>query len=205
MPIRTARVAATLVFLCSTTLFAAPATLAPGSVLQVTFTATPNSSDLLFFFDPLPVTVTGSPVVTTQLFDGATLLGTIVAPLFTFSGDQYIQVLFRAPGSAFDPTTNPNATVDFTSIHNGTINGKITMTVSGGTITGFDTGNFFLYDAVSVGGGYLIQAHITRSPVTITGPPPVPTLAEPALAALGLILLAAGAAMIRTRTNASLG
>src|SRR6516165_4575463 len=52
------------------------ATFGPGSQLVATFTAKPNSSDLIFFFDNDVATLTGSPVFTTSIYDGQTLLGT---------------------------------------------------------------------------------------------------------------------------------
>lgn len=55
--------------------------LSPGEPLTATFTSVTNTSDILFFSDFYDnLSSTGNPVFTTQLFDGPTLLATVVSP-----------------------------------------------------------------------------------------------------------------------------
>jgi hypothetical protein len=172
----------------------------PGGTLQVTFTTHSNASDLLFFYTNDPLTVTGSPILTARLYNGATLLGTVTAPPYPFTGNQYFESGFRSPSSPFNPSSGLLAdrmtTVDLTSLQNGTIQGRIEVTVSGGSISGFDTTHFVLYDAVGSGGGFTPQNNVTGSPVTITATS-VPTLTEWGSALLAILLMAAGFRAVR--------
>src|SRR5690348_8260108 len=76
MIVRIGRNFAILVALLSPAVHGAVGTLQPGAVLQVSFTAVANTSDLLLFFNNDALTVTGSPVFTTELYNGSTLLAT---------------------------------------------------------------------------------------------------------------------------------
>lgn len=140
------------------------ATFGPGSQLVATFTAKSNTSDLVFFFDNDIATVTGSPVFTTSIYDGATLLGTATytVPLngATFVAD------FSSPGSPYQAVTIP-----FGGINAGTINGKLVTTVSGGSVTNFNTAKVFLYDAQSKSSNtYVPLGDITLTGITLNPP-----------------------------------
>lgn len=124
-------------------------TIGPGNSLEATFTTAPNSSDLLLFFSgDGPLTTTGSPVVSVELFNGASLLGTFTENV---SALVVINAWFESPvgqytGAVFDgPAPTP---VSFTSINNGSIAGELLLTVTGGTIT-FNESKLVFYDAVS--------------------------------------------------------
>ena len=125
-------------------------TLNPGDQMIATFTATPNTADILDYFNNDPLTITGSPVITTSLYDGSTLLGTHTASPFAFAGQFFFVITFAAPGGGSGAAMYSPTTVDFTSIHNGTINGRLVTTVSGGSVSGFNLANFVLYDATSI-------------------------------------------------------
>lgn len=124
-------------------------TLNSGDQIVATFTAAPNSADLLWFFNNNPVTVSGTPILTLTLYNGGTALGSIVAPPFVFGGNSYFQNFFEKPGSQYNNPAPPSTFVDFTSINNGTIAGILVWTVSGGSLSGFNLSDFILYDGIS--------------------------------------------------------
>jgi uncharacterized protein (TIGR03437 family) len=128
---------------------AAPPALAPGDVLQATFTSVPNTSDFLVFFDNDAFTLTGSPVLTTELFNGTNLLGSVVSAPTTYNGIASFGAYFKSPSSIFEGSPGQATLVDLTSIQDGTIQGLLRLTVSGGSISGVCTSDFVLYDAVS--------------------------------------------------------
>lgn len=125
-----------------------------GERLVVTFTAAPNSADLLLFFNNDPLTITGSPVFTTNLYDGDTLLGTYTSAPFTFNGVSTFISAFASPGGGSGGALYSPTTVPFSSIEGGTIAGRLVTTISGGSVSGFNSGDLWLYDATSIGGGY---------------------------------------------------
>ena len=129
---------------------AAPPSLLPGDVLEATFTSVPNASDLLWFFDTDSLTLTGSPVITTELFNGTNLLGSVVSAPITNGGSSSFQALFKSQSSILAAGPGLSAAVDLTSMQNGTIQGLLKMTVSGGSVSGICTADFELYDAKSV-------------------------------------------------------
>jgi uncharacterized protein (TIGR03437 family) len=151
-------------------------TFAPGDQLIITFTATPNTADLLLLFNNDPLTITGSPVFTTSLYDGQTLLGTYTAKPFVYNGVSTFICDFASPGggsgvSMYNPTTVP-----FTSINSGTIAGRLVTTISGGSVSGFNLADVILYDASSVPGGYKPLPDIATTSLTLqTNPAPSPT------------------------------
>src|SRR4051794_41947900 len=75
--------------------------LSPGRALEVTFTAIPSSSDVLLFFHNDPLTVTDSPVVSTELYEGATLIASTSNPPYFTSGAWRDIALFQFPSSAY--------------------------------------------------------------------------------------------------------
>lgn len=113
-------------FLWSTSVFAA--TLTPGEIAQYTFTTDPISSpcpgtcDTLFFSAGY-TSLSGAPTLTASLFDGTTLLG-------TFTSATFGEATFLSSGSLLSNAAAP--VVDFTNILNGTIDGIIELSVSGG-------------------------------------------------------------------------
>ena len=182
----------------STGLSAAVVTLSPGETLQMTFTSVPTTADLLVLFNYDSLTVTGSPVITTQLYNGSTLLASVVSPTFPAGGSQYYEAYFRSPSSIWNIGGAFMATADLSSMQNGTINGIIVVTVSGGAISGFDTTHFKLEDATSVSANEIDPlGDVTLGPVTLTAPPappaPVPTVSQFGLVLLAIGLIGAGA------------
>jgi hypothetical protein len=186
--------------------------LAPGGVLEATFTSVANTSDLLLFFSNDPLTLTGSPVITTELFNGANLLGSIVAPLFFFQGNHYYQAFFESPSTTLILNPGqPSTIVDLTSMQNGTIHGLIEVTVTGGSISGFSVSghssgsccspasNFFLYDAVSVPPRtYNPQSNLNNENLSLSSTP------EPATSVLFSIGLFGWLTIARYRLTAKL-
>lgn len=119
-------------------------TLSPGEVLRYTFIvdlSNPASSSCIGACDALLITSnlgdpTGFPVVF-QLFDGNTLLGQYVS-----TSDITCCVLggFSAIGTIYDPSFGaPAATqVDFTAFQSSTVNGRVDISVEGGSVQIFD-------------------------------------------------------------------
>jgi hypothetical protein len=156
---------------------AAGVTLGPGVTLQATFTTAPNNSDLLFFFDNTPTITTGSPVVTVELLNGSTPLGLFTYAIGPTAFPNILQVGFASVGSTFTGLqfSNTGPTIpraDFTSINNGTIAGKLVVTVSGGTIT-FDESALVFYDAVSCAGGCDTPKTDVKNITYSTNPPQI--------------------------------
>jgi uncharacterized protein (TIGR03437 family) len=158
---------------------AAPPALAPGDVLQATFTSVPNTSDFLVFFDNDPLTLTGSPVLTTELFDGTNLLGSVVSAPITYSGITSFEANFKSPSSIFAGSPDQSTVVDLTSMQNGTIQGLLRLTVSGGSISGVCTSDFVLYDAVSTSSSsYRPEGDLQNINITLSS---TPAAARPAI------------------------
>jgi hypothetical protein len=87
--------------------------------------------------------------------------------------------------------------VDFTDINNGTINGRLTVSVTGGTIN-YDAKHLILYDAMSLSAADIsILGDLTKTSTLVVTP-------EPGLASLlgiglvGLMLLFAQIRAMRT-------
>src|SRR4051794_4011709 len=138
---------------CPVLLSGAAGTLSQGRALEVTFSASSSSSDVLLFFHNDPVTVTGSPVITTELYEGRTLIAsTSNPPDFTGGGLRYIAI-FQAPTATYNGWlggwSGRTATTDLTLLSKGTNQGRIRVTVAGGSISGIDTEAFRLQDARS--------------------------------------------------------
>jgi len=146
----------------------------PGDQLITTFTAVPNTSDMLLFFTNDPLTVTGSPVLTTKLYNGQTLLGTYVASPFVYNGVAYFETGFVPQGSGVSVVSASG--VDFTSLNDGTINGRLVTTIAGGSISGFSLSDFVLYDAHSLPNGYRPLGDVTRTSLVLQGPSILPHL-----------------------------
>ena len=154
-------------------------TIGPGDSLEATFSAVPNPSTLLFFFDVVPLVTTGVPVISAQLSNGASLLGT-----YTQTDAAYLTTGFESLATVFPPLADGPAPtpVDFTSINNGTIAGKLLLTVTGGTIT-FKQSDLVLYDAVVTPDGYRPRDDLRSISYTVNT---VPEPASLTLTALGL-------------------
>jgi hypothetical protein len=153
------------------------ATFGPGDQLIVTFTTMANSADLLLLFNNDPLTTNGSPVFTSKLYDGQTLLGTYTAKPFVFNGVSTFICDFAAPGggsgaSIYNPTSIP-----FSSINNGTIAGRLVTTVSGGSVSGFNVADVIFYDASSVPNGYRPLGDVVRTSLTLQTAPALPHVA----------------------------
>ena len=144
-------------------------TLGPGDSLEATFKSVANTSDLLLFFNNDPLTLTGSPVITTELFNGTNLLVSIVTTPSAPGGNAYsYAAYFTSASSIFIPPIGQSGAVDLTSMQNGSIQGLIKVTVSGGSVSGFRLSDFFLYDAQSVQkNAYRPEGDLTSMPVTL--------------------------------------
>jgi hypothetical protein len=171
------------------------ATVAPGGSFDVTFTTVPGSvSDIIAFYDGLDLITTGSPQISVQLFDGATLLGTYTE----YAGVDFISTGFESTGNPLTITSSlgplPYTRIPFTSIDNGTIAGKFVLTVTGGTIS-FDPSFLVSNEYTSVPS---LNQYILGPSVSLTLPVPAAPSAqsgvpEPATyALLGVGLLAMG-------------
>jgi hypothetical protein len=167
---------------------ASAATFGPGSQLVATFTTKANSSDLIFFFDNDIATYTGSPVFTTSIYDGQTLLGTAT---YTVGSTATFVASFNSPTSPYQAA----ATIPFGGINAGTINGRIVTTVSGGAVTNFNPTRLFLYDAQSKSA----NSYVPLGDVTLTGA----TLNPPAASALPHFVFGGGFVMGFYALNAS--
>jgi uncharacterized protein (TIGR03437 family) len=145
-----------------------PSTLAPGDVLEATFTSVANTSDLLLFFGNDVFTLAGSPVITTELFNGTTLLGGLISAPLTFEGTTYFEATFQSLSSLYVPPPGQSAVVDLTSMQNGTIQGSLKVTISGGSISGFCMSDFVLYDAQGLSDGYRPERDLRNINVTLS-------------------------------------
>ena len=109
---------------CLTALGASAATFGSGVQLTVSFTVKPNQALFLRLANGNSLTVTGSPVFTTSLYDGEILLGTYQSVLIgnSFSGKSFTAVFVSTvsppvvSGYSVPPTVVP-----FTSLNRGTI------------------------------------------------------------------------------------
>lgn len=163
------RAAAAVIAIIGMAAGAGATTIGPGNALQATFTTVPNTADMILFFDNTPYASTGTPVITVQLFDGAGLLGTYTGD--AFSG--FISSVFTSPTSLF--TTFSPTQVDFTSINNGSIQGRLLMTVTGGTIT-FNVSDLVLSDGLGISStGYSPRPDVQNISFAVVSDVPEPT------------------------------
>jgi hypothetical protein len=142
--------------------------LNPGDQIVTTFAAQANTSNMLLYFNNDPLNVTGSPIFNVTLFNGGALLGTYThAPI-----ENTFVSAFVSAGVA--PIIGGQTVVDFTSINDGAIKGRLITTVSGGSISGFNLADVVLYDAIALtgGGGETPQSDITITSVALNPHPP---------------------------------
>jgi len=158
--------AATLLFAAAMVVCANATTLGNGVSMTATFGANSNTADLLFLFDNTALTESGAPVITYSLYNGGSLLGVFSqapSPTFltgTFASSTNILNVF------------PTTVVPFTSINNGSIAGKIVVTVTGGTIT-FNQSDLVFYDAKSTAANsYLPLGDLTNISYAVSAPEP---------------------------------
>ena len=107
--------------------------LTPGAQLVVTFTAALLAGDELYFVDNSPLTITGSPVFTTSLYNGERLLGTCTSQPYPLKGAMTFVALFSSP---LDDVCAPGRSTPV-AFDGSTINGSLVTTVAGGAISGF--------------------------------------------------------------------
>ncbi len=150
-------------------------TLTPGDRLVYSFTAKPNSADLISFHTDTPLIPTGTPKLTIRLYDGKTLLGTATTTLSFSSGFYYFTVFFAASGAATIPAQT--TTIQVSSLNNGTIAGSLVVTVSDGSVTGLEAA--YLRDGKSLTPG----SWTSYADLTVTGPTLFPAPVLPHLAA----------------------
>jgi hypothetical protein len=154
------------------------ATFNPGDQLIITFTAAANTADLLILSNDDPLTVTGSPVFTTNLYDGNTLLGTCTAKPFIYFGESsFQQCAFATPAGANGASFLNPTTVPFTSINNGTIAGRVVTTVSGGSVSGFNVADVAFVDARSGTNSYRGLTDVTTTSLALQTTSALPHLA----------------------------
>lgn len=169
------------------------ATIGPGQSLEASFTTVVNSADMLQWFDNTPLTTTGSPIISVSLFNGGSLLGT-----YTQTSSQFFVVGFESPGGLFTvPLFNgpPPTRVDFSSFNDGSIVGRLVLTVTGGTIT-FNINDLILTAAASASSNSYSSQNDLRN-ITYTASS-VPEPDSAALLLLGIVLLL----VMRRRLNA---
>jgi len=118
-----------------------PITLNAEDILQITFSTNPGLWNPLQPPDQLEFT-TGNGLITlpivqgmAQFFDGNSLLGTILidstkVDLSTFTGGFGRSDRWKSPTSI---ATGPHSIVDFSTILDGTINGRVEITIVAGT------------------------------------------------------------------------
>jgi hypothetical protein len=132
------------------------------------------------------LTATASAVVTTELFNGNSLLGTVTSPVLEFFSQQYFTAYFKKTGSQY--TFDSPAEVDFSSINDGTIAGKLVVTVTGGSLN-YQT-NFYFQDGESCSSDcYTPKYNAGITGFSLSGPP-VTVAPEPTSATLGGIAMA---------------
>jgi len=114
-------------------------TVNPGSVLRYTFNVNPSVWGTSFpdvlqlrLYGPAAVSTTPT-TLTAALYDGSTLLGQVSAPPMTSSDLPSLVSLYWKSTSSAWPNA-PVAAVDFTSVLNGTIQGRIDISVAGGSV-----------------------------------------------------------------------
>ena len=157
-------------------------TLFPGMVASHHFTADPiafpcgGPCDLLWLF-PNYQSLTGAPVLTAQLFDEDILLGTYISPVCCI-------VAFKTAGSLY----GIGEIVDLTSILDGTSNGRIDISVTGGTVEGLvGPGELLLLAHATSANTYSTDFRTTDfTGLTISTPEPSSVLLS--IAGLGFLL-----------------
>ena len=123
-------------------------TIGPSNSLVATFTTVPNSSNMLLLFDNSPLTTTGSPIISVQLYNGASLLGGYTEN----AGATFLVAEFESlggPSYCCNPYGPVPTQVSFTSMTDGSVAGRLLLTVTGGTIS-FNEGDLVLEDALIV-------------------------------------------------------
>jgi hypothetical protein len=161
--------------------------LTAGRILRIEFATTPpfveSLPNVLYALLGTVQRVEPYARITGALFDGETLLGASTSLSGCCATGQYsfnpVPVTWKSPGSPWDFPAGDPVTVDFTSMHDGSIDGRIDIVV--------DAGRFDLdLDAVSLrfvhatfanGGSTIPPAPVVRSVRIIGAPPitPVPT------------------------------
>jgi hypothetical protein len=122
--------------------------------------------------------------VTGALYDGDVLLGVSTSPEGCCATGIYsfhpVPVTWKAPGSPWDFPAGSPAIVDFTALHDGSIDGRIDVVIDAGR---FDldlasVGLRFIHATYANGGSTIPPAPVVRSVRIIDAPPvtPAPTL-----------------------------
>src|ERR1035441_4209735 len=121
--------------------------LGPNQPLALTLNLSPNNADTLLFFDNTPLSASGVPSITGQLFNNGNLLGT-----FTQLQTGYFEMAFESLTT--QPTSPPGPAVgilptqvDFSGLNKGTTTGCLFVTVTGGSIS-LNPAAFVAYDAL---------------------------------------------------------
>jgi hypothetical protein len=117
------------------TLPATADTLGPGSQVVLTFTLKPFGGDILRIVDMEQPVFTGSPSLTVALYDGQTLLGTLSSSSPSGHGYTLDAPFVSATSTAAFPV---KTVIPFNAVNTGTLNGRLVITVTGGSIANFD-------------------------------------------------------------------
>ena len=109
--------------------------LGPNQPLAMVLSVSPNNADMLWFGDKTPLSTTGLPSITGQLFNNGILLGT-----FTQLQTGYFAMAFESLASQYTPSPGIEfgilpTRVDFSSLNQGTTVGCLFVTVTGGSIS----------------------------------------------------------------------
>ena len=185
---------ASVLLLCACALTAlgqSYATLTPERTLQIEFQARSNyiiPPNVLYAFGGYVTILQPYTQITGSLYNGNTLLGTSTSSVgagYTGTYSFYpIPTTWKAPGSPWNFPAGDPATVDFTSILDGTINGRIDITINAGSIR-FDLSKVALpvIQAAYANGGQSVPPALTVTSVRIIpelpGDPPPPPPVEP--------------------------
>jgi hypothetical protein len=155
--------------------------LTPGRLLRIEFTTSPP------FIESLPNTlyaflgnagrIEAYGSMTGALYDGAQLLGVSTSSLGCCALGSYsfhpAPVTWKSPGSPWDQPAGDPAVVDFTALHDGTIDGRIDIAIDAGRLELDldDVALVFIHATFSNGGSTIPPAPIVRSVRIIGGSP----------------------------------
>jgi hypothetical protein len=183
------RAACLLFLLFAASSLAFSATLNPGDVFQVEFSivdpaACPNGTCNALIFSPDYLGFSGA-APSAVLYNGGSVIGTLHE-----TGTCCVAQFYSESGG-FSSVPDYAALADFTSIQDGTIQGVLDYSVTGGSLQDFDpaTSLFTIGDSQAVGGVSSNSEAFTIESETIITPTPEPMWGSLALAACFVLAL----------------